>query len=272
MGRFTGKIALVTGSTQGLGEALVTQLAQEGLDGAIITGREPERGAGVCARLNALGCETELVLADLEQADQVESLIDAADGRFGRVDVLANCAAYTARGDVWDTTAALWDKMMAINVRAPFLLIQGIARLARRNQLPAAVVNIGSVVGYGGPPYITAYCVSKGAVMTLTRSMAYQLMRDHVRVVTVNPGWMDTPGEDATQREFHDAGDDWLERAEATRPFGRLIKTDEIARTLAFVLSDDAGMMTGATIDFDQTVLGAGDSPMPTEIPDGPSW
>ena len=155
---------------------------------------------------------------------------------------------------------------MAVNVRAPFLLTQGVARIARRNGTPASVVNIGSVAGYGGAPFITPYSVSKGALMTMTRSLAFQLMRHRIRVVTVNPGWMDTPGEDLIQRKYHDGGDDWLARAEAERPFGRLIKTDELARTLAFVLSDDAGMMTGAIIDYDQTVQGAGDAPLPPLI------
>jgi NAD(P)-dependent dehydrogenase (short-subunit alcohol dehydrogenase family) len=77
---------------------------------------------------------------------------------------------------------------------------------------------------------------------------------------------MDTPGEDAIQREYHDAGDDWLARAEADRPFGRLIKPEELARTLAFVLSDDAGMLTGSIIDYDQTVQGAGESPVPPPL------
>ncbi len=85
-------------------------------------------------------------------------------------------------------------------------------------------------------------------------------MRDGVRVNQVNPGWMDTPGEDVIQRKYHGGGDDWLERAEAERPFGRLIKPTELASTLAFVLSDDSGMMTGAIIDYDQTVQGTDES------------
>ena len=208
-GRFEGRVALVTGSTQGLGRALLLQLADEGLAGAVVTGRNAERGAAVCDELSALGCEAIFVAAELDSVDDIDALVAAADDRFGRVDHLANCAAVTDRGDVWTTTADFWDWMMAVNVRAPFLLIQGVARIAR------------------------------------------------------NPGWMDTPGEDLIQRKYHDGGDDWLERAEAERPFGRLIKTDELARTLAFVLSDDAGMMTGSIIDYDQTVLGTGSGEVP---------
>lgn len=266
-GRFAGRVALVSGSTQGLGRAVLLEMARDGLSGAMVTGRDGDRGAAVCAELAELGCDAAFVAADLDDVDQVARLLTAADDRFGRIDHLANCAAVTDRGDVWSTTADFWDWMMAVNVRAPFLLSQGVARLARRHGRPASIVNVGSVAGYGGAPAIMAYSVSKGALTTLTKTLAFQLMRDHVRVVQVNPGWMDTPGEDLIQRKYHGAGDDWLEAAEVERPFGRLIKPAELARTLAFVLSDDAGMMTGAIIDYDQTILGAGNGELPPVDP-----
>jgi NAD(P)-dependent dehydrogenase (short-subunit alcohol dehydrogenase family) len=234
-----------------------------------VTGRNAERGEAVCDELIELGCDAVFVAAELDAVADVERLLAAADEQFGRIDHLANCAAVTDRGDVWTTTAEFWDWMMAVNLRAPFLLTQGVARIARRNGLPASVVNVGSVAGYGGAPFITAYSVSKGALTTMTKTLAFQLMRHRIRVVQVNPGWMDTPGEDVIQRKYHDGADDWLERAEAERPFGRLIKPDEIARTLAFVLSDDAGMMTGAIIDYDQTVQGAGDPALPPPLAPG---
>ncbi len=266
MSRFDDRVALVTGSTQGLGRSLLLQMAGEGLAGAVVTGRNEARGAAVVDELRSLGCDAVFIAADLDSAEQVELLVAGADDRFGRIDHLANCAAVTERGDVWTTTSHFWDWMMAVNVRAPFLLTQGVARIAVRAERPASVVNIGSVAGYGGPEFITAYSVSKGALTTMTKSLAFQLMRHHIRVVQVNPGWMDTPGEDVIQRRFHDGGDDWLARAEADRPFGRLIKTDELARTLAFVLSDESGMMTGAIIDYDQTILGAGSWPLPPPL------
>lgn len=263
---FDGRVALVTGSTQGLGRALLLEMASRGLSGAVVTGRNAERGRSVVDELAAHGCDAMFVAAEIDTADGVGSVVAAAEERFGRVDHLANCAALTERGDVWDTSPEFWDRMMAINLRAPFLFIQGVARLARRNELPASVVNVGSVAAYGGQDFITAYSVSKGALMTLTKSLAHQLMPHRVRVVQVNPGWMDTPAEDDIQRRFHDGGDDWLDKAEASRPFGRLIKPAELARTLAFVLSDDAGMMTGSIIDFDQTVQGAGELDVPAPL------
>lgn len=265
-GGFADRVALVSGSTQGLGRALLLEMARDGLIGAVVTGRNADRGEFVRDELLAMGCEAIFVPAELDDADQVQALVATADERFGRIDHLANCGAVTDRGDVWDTTAEFWDWMMAVNVRAPFLLVQAVAKIARRNRLPASVVNVGSVAGYGGQDFITAYSVSKGALMTMTKSLAHQLMPHRIRVNTVNPGWMDTPGEDAIQRKYHGAGDDWLARAEAERPFGRLIRPDELARTLAFVLSDDAGLMTGAIIDYDQTVQGAGSASVPSPL------
>ncbi len=258
--RFAGRVAIATGSTQGLGEALLHRLADEGLAGAVVTGRDRDRGTSVVEALAVKGCEAIFVPADLADADDVASIVLRAEARFGVVDHLANCAAMNDRGDIWDTTPELFDKMMAVNVRAPFLLVQGVARLARETGRPATIVNVGSVAGYGGAPFITPYSISKGGLTVMTKTTAFQLMSDRVRVVQVNPGWMDTPGEDWVQREYHGATDGWLERAEASRPFGRLIKTAELVSTLAFVLSDESGMMTGAIIDYDQTVQGAGDA------------
>ncbi|NNE95866.1 MAG: SDR family oxidoreductase [Acidimicrobiales bacterium] len=263
--RFQGRNAIVTGSTQGLGRALLERMADEGLSGAIVTGRSVERGNDVVAGLAARGCEATFVSADLADPDDAQRIIEIARESYGVVHHLANCAAITDRGSILDTGVDLFDAMMAVNVRAPFLLIQGVARMARAAGTPASIVNIGSVVAWGGPEILAPYSISKGALMTLTRNAAYALMRDRIRVVAVNPGWMDTPGEDVIQRRYHDGGDTWLAEAEATLPFGRLIKIDEIVNTLAFVLSDEAGMMTGTIIDFDQSVRGAGPVPVQQE-------
>ncbi len=266
---FRGRNALVTGSTQGVGEALLNRMADAGLAGAVVVGRNPDRGAAVVADLAAKGCDAVFVPTDLEDPASIERLLETARERFGVIHHLANCAGITDRGDVWDTSVELFDRMMNVNLRSAFLTCQGVARMARDTGVPASIVNVGSVAAYGGAPFITAYSISKGAMMTMTRSLAYQLMQHRIRVVMVNPGWMDTPGEDDTQRRYHNAVDDWLARVEERQPFGRLIKPEEIAETLAFVLSDDAGMMTGTVIDYDQSVQGAGEAQTAPSRDDG---
>ncbi len=261
MSRFTGKVALVTGSTQGLGEAIVRRFATEGAAGIVVTGRNHERGAAVVESLAALGTEAIFVAADLEDMSQVERLIAATDEAFGRLDILVNSAALTSRGTILDTDVELWDALMDVNVRAPFFLTQGAIKIMRREGIAGSIVNIGSVTGYGAPPFLAPYAISKGALVPFTRNVGYAMARDRIRINTLAIGWMDTPAEDAIQKEAHGAGDDWLERAEAEMPFGRLLKTDEVAVAVAFLASEDSGMMTGAVIDFDQSVVGAGDTP-----------
>jgi NAD(P)-dependent dehydrogenase (short-subunit alcohol dehydrogenase family) len=129
-----------------------------------------------------------------------------------------------------------------------------------RNGIKGTMVNILSMSGHGGQPFIIAYCGSKGALATLTKNAAFSLMRNNIRINGLNIGWMDTPGEARIQKLYHGAADDWLEKAEAEAPFGRLLKPVEVARAVAFLASDESGLMTGSIIDFDQQVLGSAES------------
>ena len=265
MGRFEGKIALVTGSTQGVGEAVARRFVAEGAAGIVVCGRNPDRGAAVVAALEEGGTTAFFHSVELNEADSCRSLIAVADQRFGRVDVLVNAAAITLRGSITDTSVELWDTMMAVNVRAPFLLMQGAIEIMRRQGTGGTIVNVGSIVASGGPPILLPYSTSKAALAAMTKNVAYSVAWDRIRVNCINPGWMDTPGEDETQRRFHSDGQDWLDDAEATRPFGQLIKTNEIAAAIAFLASSESGVMTGAVVDYDQSISGAGDSPVPPQ-------
>jgi NAD(P)-dependent dehydrogenase (short-subunit alcohol dehydrogenase family) len=119
--------------------------------------------------------------------------------------------------------------------------------------------------GHGGQPFIAAYCASKGALVTLTRNVAFAALRDRIRVNGLNLGWSDTPGEDRIMKTYHDAQPGWVEKAEQGLPFGRLIKPDEVARAVAYMASSESGLMTGSVIDFDQTIRGTYESgPQPS--------
>ena len=135
--------------------------------------------------------------------------------------------------------------------------------MMRRDKVAGSIVNIGSLAAYGSVPFLTAYAVSKGALMTLTKNVAYAIMRHRIRINTLNIGWMDTPGENIIQRKYHSEGRDWLAKAEAAQPFGRLLKPEEVARAVAFLASDESGLMTGSIVDFDQSVIGGGPQPIP---------
>ncbi len=263
MYRFDNQNAVITGSTQGLGEATARLFAERGMNGILITGRNAERGNAVAANLLKMGCKAVFVKADLSNGEDCKRILSEAEKTFGSIHILVNSGAITKRGSIYDTSVELWDEMMAVNLRAPFILTQGCIKMMRRDGIAGSIVNVISVVAHGGPGFLTPYSTSKGGLATFTKNVAYSVMRHRIRVNGLMLGWMDTPGEDAIQREFHDAEDGWLEKAEANLPFGRLIKMDEAARAIAWMVSSESGLMTGALIDFDQSVIGAGFPPQP---------
>lgn len=258
-----GKYTIVTGSTQGLGEAVTRLFIERGAAGIIICGRRAAQGEALAVELTTDQCAIHFVKADLANVDDCRRIVAAADEHFGTLHILVNVAGVSNRGTIWDTTPDLWDWIMAVNVRAPYLLIQESIKIMRRDGVAGAIVNVGSVGAYGNVPILMPYVVSKGALVTLTKNVAYAIMRHRIRVNTLNIGWMDTPGEDTIQRKYHGAEDGWLEKAEAAMPFGRLLKPAEVARAVAFLASDESGMMTGSIVDFDQSVIGAGPQPIP---------
>jgi NAD(P)-dependent dehydrogenase (short-subunit alcohol dehydrogenase family) len=259
--QFHGKVAVITGGTQGLGEATARLLAARGAAGIVICGRNAERGWQIAEEIAGQGSPAEFVPADLAQLEDCTRVIEAADKSFRRIDVLVNCAGLTDRGTILDTSPALFDRLFAVNVRAPFFLMQGAAKVMIREGLGGAMVNILSMSSRGGQPFICAYSGSKGALAVLTRNVAFSLMRERIRVNGLNIGWTDTPGEHRIQRAAHHARPDWLEQAEREQPFGRLLKPDEVARAIAFLASDESGLMTGAIVDFDQSVAGCYETP-----------
>jgi NAD(P)-dependent dehydrogenase (short-subunit alcohol dehydrogenase family) len=251
-----GKVAIVTGATQGLGEATARLFARRGAAGLVICGRTEERGRHVAGEISASGCPTVFVRADVASVDDCGKVIDVAEDEFGRLDCLVNCAACTERGFVESTSQELWDRIFAVNVRGPFFLLQRAVRVMRSQRIEGTIVNVISVSSHGGAPYLIPYAASKGALATLTRATANALLQDRIRVNGLNIGWMNTPGEDTTQKRYHDAPHDWLSRASERQPFGRLLEPEEVARAIAFLGSNESGMMTGSVVDFDQTVLG----------------
>ncbi len=262
--QFAGKVAVVTGGTQGLGEVIARLLVARGAGAVVTTGRNEARGRAVCRDLEAAGAKALFVAAELADLDQARAVVRRCDEAFGRVDCLVNAAAITDRGSILDTDPELFDRMFAVNVRAPFFLMQDAAKIMRREGRGGTVVNILSMAAHGGQHFLAPYSASKGALGVLTRNAAYALMRDRIRVNGLNIGWMDTPGEQAIQERAHQAPADWRERAAADLPLGRLLDPKEVARAAAFLCSDESAPMSGALVDFDQSVHGAGDPPRPT--------
>ncbi|MEU1302616.1 SDR family oxidoreductase [Streptomyces shenzhenensis] len=253
MGLLEDKVVLVNGCSQGVGAGIVRAAAREGAN-VVFTGRRAEVGEKMAADTGALFVRADL--ADPAQArDGVVQTVDA----HGLVDCLVNAAGLTSRGSLLDTMPELFDQHMAINLRAPFFAMQAAVADMTVRKAPGTIVNIGSNCAHGGPPHLAPYATAKAGLAGLTRNTAHAHRWDRIRINGLNIGWTNTEGEDATQRAFHDAGDDWREKAAATQPMGKLGQVDEIADFVVFLLSGHSGVVTGSVIDWDQIVFGGQD-------------
>lgn len=267
MNRMDGKVCVVTGATQGLGAAIARRLAAAGAKGIVITGRNADRGATVAREIvNAHGVPTHFLQADFGKVEDCRMVVAEADRHFGRLDALVNAGASTARGTILDTTPETFDALFATNVRGPYFLMQEAIRLMIARGIEGAICNIGSISALAGQPFINAYCASKGALTTLTANTAFSVMGNRIRVNQLNVGWMASDHEREIQAEGGDP--DWEAKAAGALPFGRLVDPAEAARAVNFLVSDDAGLMTGAIVNFDQSVWGAVAEGMP--VPKGP--
>ncbi|WP_326727287.1 SDR family oxidoreductase [Streptomyces phaeochromogenes] len=250
MGLLEDKVVLVNGGSQGVGAGIVQAAVREGAT-VVFTGRRADVGEKLAADTGA-----RFVRADLSDAAQArDSVVQTVDA-YGRVDCLVNAAGLTSRGSLLDTTPELFDAHIAINLRAPFFAMQAAVTDMVARKAPGTVVNVISSAEHGGQPFLAPYVAAKAGLAGLTRNAAHAHRWDRIRINGLNIGWTDTEGEDATQRAFHGAGDDWLEKAAESQPMGKIGQVDEIADLVVFLLSDRSGVVTGSVIDWDQIVFG----------------
>jgi NAD(P)-dependent dehydrogenase (short-subunit alcohol dehydrogenase family) len=253
-----GRVVLVSGGTQGVGVAVARAAAREGASVAV-TGRRPEPGNALVDELRAAGGRAAYVRCDVADVPDAQAAVRTVLAEFGRVDCLVNAAGLTARGTLLDTTPELFDQHIAINLRGPFFLMQGVVADLVARKSPGTVVNIISSSELGGQPYLAPYVAAKAGLAGLTRNAAHAHRWDRIRINGLDIGWTDTEGEDATQRAFHHADDAWRERAGKALPMGKLSQADEIADFVVFLLSDRSGVVTGSIIDWDQNIFGGMD-------------
>jgi NAD(P)-dependent dehydrogenase (short-subunit alcohol dehydrogenase family) len=255
MAALTNRVALVTGSTSGIGKGIAVHFASLGAR-VVVHGREVEAGEAVVASIQAAGGEAVFLTGDVADETACRGLVRGAIDRFGGLDVLVNNAASTARNDLESSSVAFWDRMMAVNLRAPFILIQE-ALATMRARGGGSIVNIGSINAYIGQHNLFAYSVSKGGLMTLTKNAALGLAADHIRVNQLNVGWTLTEGEQRVKTVEEGLGPDWLDAAVKTRPFGRLLLPLDIAHAAAWFACDDSALITGSVLDLEQFPIGA---------------
>ena len=250
--------AVISGGTQGLGLAIAQALIADGCQKVVLSGRRVTEGEAAADLLRkTTGAEVRFIPCDMAKVEDAIALIDRAANRFGPITALVNSAATTERGSILTTTPEDFDKHIAINTRGPFFALQRFSQMAIDGGYAATAVNILSMVIHCGQSFLAPYSASKAALGNVTKNAAQALRGHKIRVNGINCGWMDTPGEDDTQRRFHGAGDDWLALAEARQPFGMLVKPAHVAGLASYMLSPESGVMTGTLVDFDQNVAGA---------------
>ncbi|MDX0009836.1 SDR family oxidoreductase (plasmid) [Sinorhizobium meliloti] len=256
-GRNAGRHFLVTGGTQGVGLAIANRLAEEGAAGIILAGRNRERGEAAAAGLTAQGTDCRFAAADVGDSDDCQRLIETALAAFPTLDGLVNAAGTAERSGLLDTTLEQWDQHFNINARGPFLLMQGLVRHLLAGARSGSIVNIVSMAAHCGGAQVTPYSASKAALANLTRNTANAFAGRAIRCNAIMAGWMETPGDDAIQRAFHNRKAGWQKEVAAGLPAGRLADPNELAGLAAYLLSHESGVMTGALIDYDQNVRGA---------------
>jgi len=250
-----GTVSVVTGATSGIGRGIAEHFAALGSD-IVVHGRDRADGLETVRRVKAAGRQAEYFDGDLASEDVCRALVAFAVDRFGGLDILVNNAGDTGRGDLERIPVARWDAIMAVNLRAPFILIQAsVPHMKARGG--GSIVNIGSVLAYVGEQKLGAYSVSKGGLMTLTRNAAALLNQYRIRVNQINVGWTLTEGERRVKREQEGKSDDWIEQAIATRPFGRLLAPLDIAYAAAYFASAESECVTGSVLDLEQYPPGA---------------
>ena len=245
--RLSGKTAIITGATSGIGAAIARRFAIEGAQ-MVITGRNADRGAEVGHQIRLSGALAEFCCADLNAADAPGKIASLALDRFGRIDILVNNAGIILRGTAAETSDEDWDRVIGTNITSVFRMSRAVLP-SMVAQGGGSIVNIASDWALVGAKGAVAYGVSKGAVAQLTRSMALDHAGDGIRINAVCPGDTDTAMLDSAIR----TGDrqSGLAALGLDIPMGRVARPDEIAGAAVFLASDDASFVTGALLPVD---------------------
>lgn len=241
------KVVLVTGSTTGIGEAVARRCVAEGAR-VMVHGRDRERAEKVVADL---GEAAAFFIADLTDPKSAPGLVNAVVERFGRLDGLVNNAALTTRCNLENVDVETFDRIIAVNLRMPMLLIKEALPHFRR-QGGGSVVNIGSVNAFCGEPNLLVYSMSKGGLMTMTRNLADRYSTERIRINQINVGWTLTENE-RKLKESEGLPKGWeYDLPPSYAPFGRIFEPDEVARHIVFWLSDASGPATGTVYEIEQ--------------------
>ena len=245
--RLKGRVAIVTGGSQGIGEAIARRYAAEGASVAILN-RNPGKAAEVVGAIRSDGGEATAIAADISRVAEIDRAVAEVLETYGAIDIVVNNAAAYLLSPLGGTTEEAFDVMIHTNVKAVFFLCQAVLpEFERRGR--GKIINIGSIFGDGGFPGSAVYCSTKGAVTQMTRTLALELRERNIQVNAIAPGFVATPlnaGYRATNAEFMRRADERFGGP------GVWMQPDEIAGSAVFLASDDADSVTGAVLFVDR--------------------
>jgi glucose 1-dehydrogenase len=254
------KVALVTGSSQGIGQGIVLRLAQEGADVVINYRSHPEGAEETLAKVQEMGgnCYTALcphsigytLQADLGSVEEVRQLIADSIQHFGKLDILVNNAGIEKHAPFWEATEADYDAVMNVNLKGVFFATQAFVQHLIETKRPGKIINISSVHEELPFPNFTAYCASKGGMKMLARNLAIELGSLGITINNVAPGAIETP---INTKLLNDP--EKLGTLLNNIPLGRLGQPQDVASLVAFLASEDAGYITGSTFFVDGGLL-----------------
>ena len=246
--RLAGKVAIITGAAAGIGRASAVLFAREGAKVAVVDMDE----AGIQTLVEGVsrsGGEALPVRADVSKSEESQRLVRGVLEGFGRVDILFNNVGIVPHGKIHTTSESEWDRTMTVNVKSMYLLCREVVPLFLR-QGGGVILNTSSATALRSVPDRVAYSTSKGAVLALTRSMAVDYVRHHIRVNCLCPGTVDTPSFRQRMAAFPDP-EEALQQFVARQPMGRLGTAEEIAQAALYLVSDEAQFVTGAAFSID---------------------
>lgn len=244
----SGKVALVSGGSSGMGTAICTRLAESGA-AVVVGGRDADRTASVVDSITAAGGRAATALGDVAVSSEAATLVDVAVSEFGGLDLVVNAAGVIHRADALGTTDDDWHRVMSINVDGTFFLSRA-AIPALRARGGGVIVNISSTCGLVGSAGLVAYSASKGAVTNLTRAMALDHAAEGIRINAICPGSVDTPML-VSEHPQGTTADEVFARNLASIPEGRIPEPSEVADLALFLCSDAARHIHGANLSLD---------------------
>ena len=243
--RLEGKVALVTGASSGIGFSIAEKFGDEGASVCLVAHKHLEEAQGLADSIEKKGTEAIAVRADLSNTADIQNLVDSTVERFGRIDILVNCAGVFFIRLLHELTEVEWDTTLDVNVKGPFFLTQRVAPLMVE-QGSGNVIFVGSIFGPRGVPGAASYGASKSALHGLTECLAIELAPSGIRVNAVAPGNIDTPMNQELYEKFGGR-----EAFRVQYPLGRIGLEQDVANAVAFLVSDEADWITGVVMPVD---------------------